>query len=95
MKSCTAIVRQAALEGQRRVVDMMMPRVQQVIRQTKARILRGETRGPGKIVSVFEPSTKVTRTGKASKPTEFGKLGSCRRRRTKSSLDYDVYAAPT
>jgi len=52
----------------------MLPRVQQVMRQTKARIFRGDTRSEGKIVSLFEPSTEVIRKGKAAKPTEFGKL---------------------
>jgi len=28
----------------------------------------------GKIPSMFEPATEVIRKGKASKPTEFGKL---------------------
>ena len=46
----------------------------QVIRQTKARIFHGDSRSEGKIVSLFEPSAEVIRKGKASKPTEFGKL---------------------
>ena len=29
---------------------------------------------PGKLVSVFEPHAEIIRKGKASKPTEFGKL---------------------
>ena len=55
-------------------LDLMVQRVQQVMRQTKARIFLGGTRSAGKIVSIFEPSTEVIRKGKASKPTEFGKL---------------------
>jgi IS5 family transposase len=42
--------------------------VRHVVKQTKARIFQGITYFPGKIVSLFEPQ------GKASKPTEFGKL---------------------
>ena len=42
----------------------MVPRVRQVMRQTKARIFHGDTRSEGKIVSVFEPSTEVIRKGK-------------------------------
>jgi len=49
-------------------------RVKQVIRQTAARILRGKTRHPNKLVSVFEPQTEIIRKGKASRPTEFGKM---------------------
>src|SRR5271166_4455996 len=74
VKRCTAIVQQTALEGHRQVLDVMVPRVQQVMRQTMARIFRGDTRSEGKIVSIFEPSTEVIRKGKAAKPTEFGKL---------------------
>jgi IS5 family transposase len=45
-----------------------------VIAQTEARVLRGETRSEGKIVSIFEPHTQVIRKGKLRKPTEFGRL---------------------
>ena len=92
VKHCTAIVQQTALEGQRRVLDAMVPRVQQVMRQTKARILRGETRSAGKIVSIFEPSTEVIRKGKASKPTEFGKLVKLQEAENQIIIDYEVYA---
>ena len=51
-----------------------MPRVQQVIRQTRARILGGDTTCADKLLSLFEPSTEVIRKGKASKPNEFGKM---------------------
>jgi len=52
----------------------MIPRVQQVMRQTRQRVLEGETPAAGKIVSVLEPQTEVIRKGKAGKPNEFGKL---------------------
>jgi hypothetical protein len=44
------------------------------MRQARARVLGGDTRVEGKLVSVFEPTTEIIRKGKASKPTEFGKL---------------------
>jgi len=53
-------------------IDTMLPRVRQVIRQTRGRVLRGETRVPGKIVSLFEPWAQIIRKGKLHKPTEFG-----------------------
>jgi IS5 family transposase len=62
------------LRKARRQLDEMIPRVQQVIRQTRQRIMGGDTRAEGKIVSLFEPQTEVIRKGKAGKPTEFGKL---------------------
>ena len=71
---------------------MMVPRVQQVMRQAKARIFRGDTRSEGKIVSLFEPSTEVIRKGKASKPTEFGKLVKLQEAENQIIVDYEVYA---
>jgi IS5 family transposase len=55
-------------------LDEMIPRVQQVLWQTRQRVMGGNTRAEGKLVSVFEPDTEVIRKGKAKKPNEFGKL---------------------
>jgi IS5 family transposase len=55
-------------------LDEMIPRVQQVMKQARARVLDGNTRADNKILSMFEPHTEVIRKGKASKPTEFGKM---------------------
>jgi IS5 family transposase len=74
VKRCTAVAQQVAMDEHRHILDTMIPRVQQVMRQTKARIYQGDTRSVGKIVSIFEPSAEVIRKGKAAKPTEFGKL---------------------
>jgi IS5 family transposase len=52
----------------------MIPRVQQAMKQARARVLGGNTRADNKILSMFEPDTEVIRKGKASKPTEFGKM---------------------
>ena len=65
---------QLVLEGLRQELDEMVPRVQQVMKQARARIYRGDTHAEGKIVSLFEPSTEVIRKGKAAKPNEFGKM---------------------
>jgi transposase, IS5 family len=61
--------------------------------QAKARIFRGDTRSEGKIVSIFEPSTEVTRKGKASRSTEFGKLVKLQEAENQIVIDYEVYAA--
>jgi transposase, IS5 family len=58
----------------REELGTMADRVKQVVKQTKARVFQGITQLPGKVVSVFEPHTEIIRKGKASKPTEFGKL---------------------
>jgi hypothetical protein len=73
-KRTTSASGQAALEGLKRQLEEVIPRVRQVITQTKARIFNGETRTEGKIFSLFEPSTEIIRKGKAGKPNEFGKL---------------------
>ena len=65
---------QAVLQGMKQELDAMIPLVNQVLRQTTARVFRGVTDTPGKIVSVFEPTTEIIRKGKVNKPTEFGKL---------------------
>jgi hypothetical protein len=92
VKRCKAMVRQAVLESQRQALDAMVPRLQQVMRQTKARIFLGDTRSENKIVSLFEPSTEVIRKGKASKPTEFGKLVKLQEAENQLVIDYEVYA---
>ena len=60
------------------------------MRQTKARIYRGDAWSAGKIVSIFEPSAEVIRKGKAAKPTEFGKL--LKLQENQIIIDYEVYA---
>ena len=79
-KFTVAIAEQARQDGQsvlqkaKQQLDEMIPRVQQVMKQARARVLEGNTRSENKILSVFEPDTEVIRKGKASKPTEFGKM---------------------
>jgi IS5 family transposase len=68
------VLHQAALEGFRQALDTFVPRVQQVMRQARARVFGGDTHVEDKLLSLFEPSTEVIRKGKASKPTEFGKV---------------------
>ena len=64
----------SVLHKAKQQLDEMIPRVQQVLRQTRERILRGNTKADGKLLSIFEPHTEVIRKGKAHKPNEFGKL---------------------
>ena len=85
-------VQQLALEGLRRELDRMTPRVKQVIKQTRARIFRGDTRTDGKLLSIFEPATEVIRKGKAGKPNEFGKMVKLQEAENQIVIDYEVYA---
>jgi len=69
----------------------MVPLVRRVMKQTRARIFRGNTRSEGKLVSLFEPSTEIIRRGKASKPTEFGKMVKLQEAENQIITDYEVY----
>jgi IS5 family transposase len=72
-------------------LDQMIPRVEQVMRQTRQRVLGGDTRAEGKIVSVFESQTEVIRKGKAGKPTEFGKLVKIQEAENQIVTHYEVF----
>lgn len=72
-------------------VSEMADRVRQVIRQTKARVFQGLTQLPGKIVSLFEPHTEIIRKGKASKPTEFGKMVQVQEAENQIITHYEVF----
>ena len=52
----------------------VLPQALQVVRQTRARILKNVTNSDGKIISIFEPHARIMRRGKLHKPTEFGAL---------------------
>jgi len=73
-------------------LELMAERMRQVVKQTKARIFQGITHFPGKIVSVFEPHTEIIRKGKASKPTEFGKLVQVQEAENQIITHYEVFA---
>jgi transposase, IS5 family len=51
-----------------------LPLVENVIRQTKERVVKGNSHVEDKVLSLFEPHTQVIRKGKAHKPNEFGRL---------------------
>ena len=91
VKRSSDIVAQLALEGLKQQLDEMVPRVQQVMKQARARVFRGDTRAEGKILSVFEPSTEVIRKGKAGKPNEFGKMVKLQEAENQIVIDYEVY----
>ena len=69
----------------------MAGRVRQVVKQAKTRVFEGITQMPGKLVSLFEPDTEVIRKGKASKPTEFGKLVQIQEAENQIITHYEVF----
>jgi IS5 family transposase len=84
--------RRAAVEPLRERLEEMAGHVRQVVRQTKARIFQGVADFGEKIVSVFEPHTEIIRKGKASKPTEFGKLVQVQEAENQIITHYEVFA---
>jgi transposase, IS5 family len=92
MKRSANALKQLVLEGLRQELDEMTSRVRQVMKQTRARIFRGNTRSEEKLLSLFEPSTEVIRKGKAGKPNEFGKMVKLQEAENQIITDYEVYA---
>jgi IS5 family transposase len=91
VKKSSDVFQQAALEGLRKELDTMAPRVAQVMQQARARIFGGDTHVSEKLVSIFEPTTEVIRKGKASKPTEFGKMVKIQEAENQIITGYSVY----
>ena len=78
----------ALVQEIRQTVDI----VKRVIAQTRARVFRGDSHYPGKVLSIFEPHTESIRKGKAVKPTEFGKLVKIQEAEGQFITDYEVCA---
>jgi IS5 family transposase len=92
LKNCSgSLMDQLLLEASRRYLETMIPRVQQVMRQARERVFKGNTRPEGKIVSLFEPHTEVIRKGKAAKPTEFAKMVKIQEAEGQIITAYDIY----
>ena len=94
-----AVVRQAEsavtrLGGQRDATPLAatIQRVRQVMAQTRARVLRGDTHYPDKLVSLFEPHTEIIRKGKLAKPTEFGRRVKIQEAEAQFITDYELCA---
>jgi IS5 family transposase len=81
----------AVLQRARHALDTMIPRVQQVMQQARVRVFKGNTHAEGKLLSVFEPNTEVIRKGKASKPTEFGKMAKIQEAENQIVTRYEVF----
>ncbi len=91
VKRATDVRKQAALEGMRKELETTLPRIKQVMRQTRARVFGGNTHVEGKLTSIFEPTTEIIRRGKANKPTEFGKMIKVQEAESQIIIDYEVY----
>jgi IS5 family transposase len=83
--------RKTGLQPLTTALTEMAGRVRQVMRQTRARVFQGLTQLQEKIVSLFEPHTEIIRKGKASKPTEFGKLVQIQEAENQIITYYEVF----
>lgn len=63
---------------------------ERVVEQTRARVMDGDVHFENKILSVFETHTEAIRKGKASKPTEFGKMVKIQEAENQIVTDYLV-----
>jgi IS5 family transposase len=91
IKRSACILTQACIEAERKYLQTMIPRVKQVIKQTRERIFKGNPHSSGKLVSLFEAHTEIIRKGKASKPTEFGKMVKIQEAEQQIVTHYEVY----
>jgi IS5 family transposase len=83
-------VREAGVATLGRRLQDTVALTRRVLAQTRARVLRGDTRYPDKLLSIFEPQTEVIRKGKAAKPTEFGKVVKLQETENQFITDYTV-----
>jgi transposase, IS5 family len=90
-KRARGLLEQISLQAHKGYLERMIPLVRQVMHQARERIFKGNTHVPGKLVSLFEPHTEVIRKGKASKPTEFGKMVKIQEAEAQIVTHYEVY----
>jgi len=83
--------KQRAVKQLTEQLGTMIERVTQVVKQTKVRIFQGDTKSPDKLASVFESHTEIIRKGKASKPTEFGKMVKIQEAENQVITHYEVF----
>jgi IS5 family transposase len=91
-KRARRVLEMIRLEASRAYLERMIPLVRQVMHQARERLFKGNTHVPGKLVSLFEPHTEIIRKGKASKPTEFGKMVKIQEAEAQIVTHYEVYS---
>jgi IS5 family transposase len=91
-KRARRVLEMIRLEASRAYLERMIPLVRQLMHQTRERLFKDNTHVPGKLVSLFEPHTEVIRKGKASKPTEFGKMVKIQEAEAQIVTHYEVYS---
>jgi IS5 family transposase len=84
--------RVGALDDLKHNIQRTIGLVRRVLEQTRARVFKGDSHHPGKLLSLFEPHSEAIRKGKLSKPTEFGKLVKIQEAEGQFVTDYQVCA---
>ena len=100
VRDASKIVARAARKARTMDMDVVSPLVsklkeairmaERVVEQTRARVIGGDVHFENKILSIFETHTEAIRKGKASKPTEFGKMVKIQEAENQIVTDYLV-----
>jgi IS5 family transposase len=90
VRQAEAAARQARPRRRVAALSTMVELVRRVLAQTRARVVRGDTHYPGKLVSLFEPHTEIIRKGKLARPTEFGRRVKIQEAEGQFITDYEV-----
>jgi IS5 family transposase len=90
VRQAEAAVARARRPHEQTALPATIALVKQIVAQTRARVLRGDTHFPGKVVSLFEPHTEIIRKGKLAKPTEFGRVVKIQEAEGQFITDYEV-----
>ena len=91
IKQAASPVRQAMVIALAEYLQHLRDLAQRLLKQTRARIVEGNTHYQDKLLSIFEQQTEAIRKGKASKPTEFGKMVKIQEAENQIITDYEVF----
>lgn len=80
--------------AERSLADLgrVVPLAERVIAQTRARVLRGNSKSAEKLISIHEPWAQILRRGKLHRPTEFGVMVKVQEAEGGIVTDIDVVA---
>jgi IS5 family transposase len=90
LRQAEAVAARAGREPLAGQLSITIELVKRVVAQTRARVLRGDTHFPDKVVSLFEAHTEIIRKGKLAKPTEFGRVVKIQEAEAQFITDYEV-----
>jgi IS5 family transposase len=91
IKQAADPLRQILVEAWGRSLTRVVGLTQRVLKQTEARVLKGDTHYKDKLFSLFAEHTEAIRKGKAAKPTEFGKMVKIQEAEQQIIVDYEVF----